>query len=139
MNVSMGGTGDRSIVLDANTAQVAAARRFVRRLLGDSVPLQISSDLQLVASELFTNAVEHGASTTVEVAVESTPEFAGVSVVSVGPSLTVGPVIDWNVAESDAVGGRGLGIVRKLADELIVERDATHFSVTARRSLAPAH
>jgi len=135
----MGGTGARSIVLDANTAQVAAARRFVRRLLADSVPLDISSDLQLVASELFTNAVEHGASATVEVAVESTPEFAGVSVVSVGPSGTVGPVIDWSVADSDAANGRGLGIVRKLSDELIVERDADHFAVTARRSLVPAH
>lgn len=135
----MGGTSARSIVLDADTAQVATARRFVRRLLADSVPAEVSTDLQLVASELFTNAVEHGDNVTIELAVESTPEFAGVSVVSVGPSRDVGPVIDWDVAESDAIDGRGLGIVRKLADELIVERDAGHFSVTARRSLAPAH
>lgn len=132
----MGGADARSIVLDANTAQVAAARRFVRRLLS-SVPVEISSDLQLVASELFTNAVEHGSCSTVEVSVEANPEFAGVSVVSVGPSPSVGPVIDWAVAESDAVDGRGLGIVRELADELIVERDADHLTVTARRSLVP--
>jgi anti-sigma regulatory factor (Ser/Thr protein kinase) len=135
----MGGTTAQRIVLDADTAHVAVARRFVRRLLGESVPTEISSDLELVASELFTNAVEHGASATVEVCVESNAEFAGVSVVSVGPSASVGPVVDWNVAESDSINGRGLGIVRELADELIVERDADHFVVTARRSLAPAH
>ena len=70
----MGGTDVMSIVLDADTSQVAAARRFVRRLLGDSVPAQIANDLQLIASELFTNAVEYGGAPTVELAVESTEQ-----------------------------------------------------------------
>jgi anti-sigma regulatory factor (Ser/Thr protein kinase) len=135
----MGGPDARRIVLDADTAQVATARRFVRRLLADAVPAEVVDDLQLVTSELFTNAVEHGAAGTVEVVVESTPEFAGVSVVSGGPSSSVGPVIEWRVAGSASLNGRGLGIVRQLADELIVERDADHFAVTARCALAPTN
>lgn len=131
----MGGTDVTCIVLDADTSQVVYARRFVRRLLPDSVPAEIADDLQLVASELFTNAIEHGGATTVEVGVQATAEYAGVCVVSGGPAPAVGPAIDWTVAASDALDGRGLGIVRRLADELIVERDADHFSVTARRML----
>jgi len=135
----MGGTDARSLVLDANTSQVAYARRFVRRLLDGSVPAEIASDLQLVASELFTNAVEHGNAGTVEISIESTPEYVGVCVISGGPSPSVGPIIEWSVADADAINGRGLGIVRQLADELIVERGTDRFAVTARRSLVPAH
>lgn len=127
-----------SIVLDADTSQVAYARRFVRRLLADSTPDHVTNDLQLVTSELFTNAVEHGTAATVEISVESTPKFVGVRVVSEGPAPDVGPAIEWSVAESSAPDGRGLGIVRELADELIVERDGDRFAVTARRLLAPA-
>jgi anti-sigma regulatory factor (Ser/Thr protein kinase) len=131
----MGGTGLMSIVLDADTSQVAAARRFVRRLLGDSVPVDVASDLQLIASELFTNAVEHGGAPTVELVVESTDQYAGVVVASGGPAGGVRPVIDWAVADVDALNGRGLGIVRRLSDEVIVERQPGRFVVTARRSL----
>ena len=131
----MGGTGVVSIVLDADTSQVAAARRFVRRLLGDSVPADVASDLQLIASELFTNAVEHGVAPTVELAVESTDQYAGVVVTSGGTAGGVGPVVDWSVAAADAANGRGLGIVRRLSDEVIVERERDRFVVTARRSL----
>jgi anti-sigma regulatory factor (Ser/Thr protein kinase) len=134
----MGGLAAMSIVLDASTSQVAHARRFVRQQLPATVPAEVSNDLQLVASELFTNAVEHGNGGVVEVAVESTPEFAGVSVTSDGVAPDVGAATEWRVAASDAPDGRGLGIVRQLADELIVERSDGRFVVTARCSLSQA-
>jgi anti-sigma regulatory factor (Ser/Thr protein kinase) len=134
LEAAMGGTAEMSIVLDASTSQVAHARRFVRQQLGTSVPNDVAADLQLVASELFTNAIEHGLGSVVEVAVESTPEFVGVSVASDGIAPDVGAVAGWSVAAADAPSGRGLGIVRALADELIVERADGRFVVTARRS-----
>lgn len=128
----MTGARGASIVLDADAAEVASARRFVRRVLDGDVDPAVVGDLQLITSELFTNAVEHGAHGEVELSVECDGGTAEVTVRSIGPA-DVGPAVDWEIAEADSVTGRGLGIVRRLADELIVERNDGAFVVTARR------
>jgi anti-sigma regulatory factor (Ser/Thr protein kinase) len=128
----MTGARGASIVLDADAAEVASARRFVRRVLDGEVDAAVVGDLQLITSELFTNAIEHGAHDQVELAVECDGDTAEVTIRSHGPA-DVGPAVDWEVAEADSITGRGLGIVRHLADELIVERTAGTFVVTARR------
>jgi anti-sigma regulatory factor (Ser/Thr protein kinase) len=121
-----------TIVLEAEPSQVAPARRFVRRILADSTDPSTLSDLQLIVSELFTNAVEHGVDGTVRVVVHDSPDFVGVTVQSRGPAPEVGEATHWHVAEPSAISGRGLGIVRELADEVVVERKGDDLLVTAR-------
>lgn len=130
----MTGVHRATVVLAADAAEVAAARRFVRRELGDRAAADVAGDLQLITSELFTNAVEHGAGAQVEVVVEAAETSCAVTVRSVGPA-DVGPAADWAVAEASSVTGRGLGIVRELADDLVVERTDASFVVTARCGL----
>lgn len=128
------GADATTIVLEAEASQVAPARRFVRRMLAGSTDPATLSDLQLIVSELFTNAVEHGVDGTVRVVVHDTPGFVGVTVQSRGPAPAVGESSEWHVAAPTAISGRGLGIVRELADEVVVERIGDDLLVTARRS-----
>lgn len=126
----MGERAATSIVLEAAAAQVAHARRFVRRSVEDAEPAVVD-DLQLIVSELFTNAIEHGAADAVEIVVAERDDQVSVTVDSRGPTPNVGPATDWTVADPTALNGRGLGIVRQLASELVVERDGEAFVVTA--------
>lgn len=134
----MVGQAGTTVVLAAATSQVAVARRFVRQSVAGRVPDEVVADLQLIVSELFTNAVQYGASPTVSVTVEIGPHEAGVTVDSGSPAPDVGPVQTWRVADEDEISGRGLGIVRRLADVVRVERDAQRFVVAARRTFPPA-
>lgn len=120
------------LVLEANTSQVGYARRFVRGVLSSEVDAGVVDGLQLIASELFTNAVEHGDNETVRLEVTLSHEHAGVSVRSHGVVAHLPPAADWRVAGQESVTGRGLGIVRALADELTVERQGDDVTVTAR-------
>lgn len=126
-----------TLVLEAATSQVAMARRFVRRTVAGHVPDDVSSDLQLIASELFTNAVQYGSAATVTVTVEVGPDEAGVTVDCGSPAPDVGPVDTWEVADEEEISGRGLGIVRRLADVIRVARDGDHFAVAAHRRFSP--
>lgn len=134
----MVGQDGTTVVLDAATSQVAVARRFVRQAVAGLVPDEVSADLQLIVSELFTNAVQYGASSTVSVTVEVGPDEAGVTVDSGSSAPDVGPIQTWRVASEDEISGRGLGIVRRLADVVRVERDTHRFAVAARRTFPPA-
>ena len=124
-----------TLELDAATTEVAAARRFVRTAVAGRVPDVVSANLQLIVSELFTNAVQYGDAGTVSVTVEVTNVAAIVVVDSASPAPSVGPVSTWAVAEEDEVTGRGLGIVREVADDVRVDRAGGRFAVTARCGL----
>lgn len=134
----MVGQDGTTVALDASTSQVAAARKFVRRALPDAVSPDVAADLQLIVSELFTNAVQHGGTERISVTVEVGPDAAAVTVDSRAEAPDVGPVDSWQVADEDEVTGRGLGIVRQVADMVRVERAGGHFAVTARRMLRHA-
>ena len=127
-----------TVVLEAETSQVAAARRFVRRVVSGLVPDDVAADLQLIVSELFTNAIQYGASATVSVTVRVGPDEAGVTVDSGSAAPDVGPIETWQVADEAEISGRGLGIVRRLADVVRVERGAERFAVAAQRTFPPA-
>jgi anti-sigma regulatory factor (Ser/Thr protein kinase) len=130
----MVGQDGTTVVLEAATSQVAVARRFVRQAVFGLVPDDVAADLQLIVSELFTNAIQYGASPRVSVTVEVGPGEAGVAVDSGSPAPDVGPIETWRVAEESEITGRGLGIVRRLADVVRVERGADRFAVAARRT-----
>lgn len=96
----------------AQPAAVASIRSFVRDAAGPGF-----ADLELVASELATNAVQHGVGP-VSVRVESNGDTVRISVHDCGqryPQVT-------QVA-SDATRGRGLGIVALASSDWGVERD----------------
>lgn len=99
-------------------ADVAAARRFVRCVLADD-DADLRDDMQLIVSELMSNAVEHAEPARVEIVL--TENEVEVSVVAVGaPRLP--PIALWELPPANAVRGRGLGIVRRVASALDLEQ-----------------
>lgn len=121
--------------LDPGTmSNVSVARSFVRRALEPIVPGDVVADLQLVTSELVTNAFEHGAPQPVLVAVKATERQASVTIRShLRRGRQVADVGEWSIAEPDRMAGRGLGIVRAVADGLEVDNDGDELTITVHR------
>lgn len=113
---------------------VSIARRFVTSELRDRAPSSVVADLQLVTSELVTNAIEHGDAQPVVVSVHSTPSQASVSVAShQRPDSRIADANHWNIADPERLAGRGLGIVRAIADDLDVSSNGTELVITVYR------
>jgi anti-sigma regulatory factor (Ser/Thr protein kinase) len=130
-------TSPFKIELEPAFENVAAARRFVSdRLNGVSADRRIVDDLRLAASELVTNAVEHGDHGRVVVELGVNPDLVSLSVTSRSPHDRVGPVSDWAVADAGQITGRGLGIVRTLADDVSVSRGGGMLTITVERRLS---
>lgn len=96
-------------VFDANGAAAARGRRFaVAALNRADLPVGLTTDVQLVVSELVTNAVLHACS----------PVRVGIDVLAGGVRVTVTdlspvtPVVE--AAARDAVSGRGMHVVDAL-------------------------
>jgi anti-sigma regulatory factor (Ser/Thr protein kinase) len=90
----------------------------------------------LATSELVTNAFEHGAPQPVRLTVRSDREQASITVVSGGEGSRVPDVDDWTTAQADRISGRGLGIVREIADDIKVERSGGSVAITVHRRFA---
>jgi anti-sigma regulatory factor (Ser/Thr protein kinase) len=117
-------------------SNVAVARRFVRDALDGVVPAAVSADLQLAASELVTNALEHGTRQPVTVTISADRGRATLAIESsTGAAATFADVEDWAIAEPDQRAGRGLGIVRTIADDVEVERDGSTLRILVHRRL----
>jgi anti-sigma regulatory factor (Ser/Thr protein kinase) len=122
----------RQFDCSSDFSDVAAARRFVRQALTGIDP-EVSADLQLVTSELMTNAIEHAASPHVTVELEIHDGEVVLTVTSHG-SAPLAPVESWVPAPPDARAGRGLAIVRELATEVEVEHAAGALRVRVHRA-----
>lgn len=97
----------------------AVARRAVEAFL---VETPIVDEVQLVASELVTNAVLHGCSEPLEIHVRSFDDFARIEVISASlrrPDRE--PVARRSQGGSD--GGFGLAIVEALSDAWGIEQN----------------
>ena len=104
-------------MLAAQPASVAAARRFVRSLLGPSVAPSLADDAALVVTELVANAVLHaGGPVTLAVTI---PDEASSLRLEVADSSPVPPVLrEYGTSAST---GRGLTLVARLAARWGVE------------------
>ncbi len=121
--------------LDAETASVAAARRFVARAFAGRVPRDIVADLVLATSELVTNAIEHGqpAEAPVRVTVAAGPSTAAIAVRSAGGEATLGAPEQWGLPSPEVRTGRGLGIVRQVSDQVDVHHADGTLEIVAQR------
>ncbi|MEX2625957.1 MAG: ATP-binding protein [Ilumatobacteraceae bacterium] len=129
----------------AEMVNVPVARRFVRRTLLHLVDAaethgadEIVTDLELVSSELVTNAIEHGDGHAVDVTVTCDGGRVALHVTSRGNTEQVGPSDRWHVADPDSITGRGLGIVRALADRISVHHRADELCISVERDLPAA-
>ncbi len=123
----------------ARADEVAAARHaVVDHLHSRGVSSVVIDDLELVTSELVTNAIVHprraGRSTVVHVHVDVSHEVI-LTVANVGTATAIPPVDAWLPAAPAALSGRGLGIVRRLCDEVAVEQRGDFAVVICRRHL----
>jgi anti-sigma regulatory factor (Ser/Thr protein kinase) len=129
--VAMSDADRGRLEIAADVAEVATARRFVRTVL-TGLPDRLVADAQLITSELVTNAIEHGVGGPVVVAVDRCATCVGLTVESVGPAPDVGDVDEWEMADVQQRTGRGLGIVRLVADTVAVKRSSDGLVITAR-------
>lgn len=121
------------IELTAEDVSIPDARRVVVEGLGEAgVDGVVVADLLIVVSELVSNAVMHGAGGPVQLAVHEIAGRIEITVVSPG-GADVGPVRTWTMPPPGAIGGRGLALVRALADQVEASGDGASFAVTASR------
>ncbi|MFI0445130.1 ATP-binding protein [Actinomadura sp. 6N118] len=95
--------------------QVAEARRWFTERLGATHPA--CGDMTLLLSETFTNAYLHSDGAKIEVSVFSGDHAVRVEVLDEG-----GQSLPHHVDDACGEGGRGLPIIRALADEWGYER-----------------
>lgn len=133
---TVGADAGSTVVLDAEMANVGVARRFVRNELQGQAPEHVASDLVLAVSELVTNAFEHGSRQPVIVTVRTDRDCASVTVISSGVEQPA-DVTQWRTAGADRISGRGLGIVRQLADDVDMIRHGETLEITVLRRFVP--
>jgi len=127
------------LVLDipSHPEEVASARHAVVEFLaGQGVPTVVLDDMELVTSELVTNAIVHPASAAgpVRLEVEASDKVT-IAVSNVGSISAIPPIEQWRPAPPFALSGRGLGIVRRLCDEVSVRQVADRAVVACVRRL----
>ncbi|MFG2022036.1 ATP-binding protein [Actinomadura geliboluensis] len=96
---------------------VSEARAFGRAFIGDRVPDEVAGLVELVVSELCTNAVEHTASGedggSFVLELELQDGHVRVAVVDMGAQTR--PAVNDEPSGPDAVSGRGLFIVESVS------------------------
>jgi len=115
-----------SLTIPGLPEQVAAARAFVARTLGDDYPP--TDTAVLLTSELVTNSLQHSHSGrdggTITVTVITIPNGIRVEVLDEGGATTPAVRPERSEAPDLADGGRGLQLVELLSDRWNCWRDA---------------
>lgn len=123
-----------AIRLAAVEASVPEARRLVAGALRrQMLPRRVVDDVVLATSELVSNAVLHGHGDDIAISVREADGSVEVSVTSGGPA-DVGPVHAWSMPPPGSIGGRGLALVRSVADRVDTATDGEKFTVTVSRA-----
>jgi serine/threonine-protein kinase RsbW len=113
-----------------HVAEVRSAACQVLRVL----PPEVAQDLLLALDEAVSNAVRHGSAGggPVEVAIDITDSWVEVRVLDRGPTPAI-PHLPAGPPPLSAVGGRGLWLIRELADEVRVEASGSGVLLAIRR------
>lgn len=113
-----------------------AAREFVvgelRRATANE---RAVADFELIVSELVTNSVQYGSGAEIVVGVDTVTDGWYTVSISSGVDGALPPLDpeSWTVADVDQWSGRGLGIVRSLADDLSVAVTDGRLVIVCRR------
>ena len=126
------------VSVPASPSRLAGLRQAVRADLG-GVSDEVADDVVLALSEAATNAVLYGSSggQPIQVVVHVSDDWVEASVLDHGPQPPPGLPADSNTDELRA-GGRGLWLLRRLVDEVRLERVRLGTRVTLRRAIRPA-
>jgi anti-sigma regulatory factor (Ser/Thr protein kinase) len=115
---------------------VPMARWFVRHHLSPIVSEDVIRDLELAASELVTNAWAHEACATVAIGISVAGGRATVTVVSTSPATALLPdVAEWTMPAPHEPVGRGLAVVREVADDVEIEQRGASLTISVHREL----
>jgi anti-sigma regulatory factor (Ser/Thr protein kinase) len=118
--------GREELILIAEPASVREARSWLAGVATPFVDESKRADLQLVVTEIVSNAVRHGGSgQELLLAATPKPEFLCVQVTDDGPGLAPRP----RAMTSDENGGFGLFIVERLTRRWGVTRENSHTRV----------
>ena len=137
----MGLLGERAIDLTVpvRSDAVAAMRHAVAAHLSRrGVPSTVVDDMELVASELVTNAIVHARPSHGDVGVQVSVDLSDTIELVVANQGSVGaipPVEEWQPAPPWSPSRRGLGIVRRLCDTITVEQSGERAVIRCRRRL----
>ena len=134
-----GGRTRIELAVPPRASAVGAARRaVVDHLVAHGVASTVVDDLELVTSELVTNAIVHPRpadhDADVDIHVDVSDEIC-LPVANVGSAASIPPIEAWLPAAPGDMSGRGLGIVRRLCDAVVVEQRGDRAVVVCRRHL----
>jgi len=122
-------TGQRptrmALLCDRNGPDRREIRAAMRGLCDGRVDPATIGDAQLVASELVTNALMHGAVGIVTLDVAIDDGTVTVSVTSSGDASRLPPPERWLLPEEESVTGRGLGFTRQVSNRVETHSCAT--------------
>jgi anti-sigma regulatory factor (Ser/Thr protein kinase) len=119
-------------------ADLSMARAFVRSQLTPSVPERVVRDLELIASELVTNVWAHAVPASVNLGVSLKDDRVTVTVESANAASWFAPeVADWTMASPEQLTGRGLAVVRAIADGVDIDQRGAILVISAHRCLKP--
>lgn len=117
----------------ARTVELAGLRRAVRMYVGEAGGDESTADdLELVASELATNVIDHSASPTITITIGRTAEAWVIEVADVENRFLLAGIA---LPASSEPTGRGLFVVQSLMDDLEVVETATSRALRCRRQL----
>ena len=111
---------------DPNDRGSRRERRAIAEHCDGRIPPEMMADLQLVASELVTNAYEHGARGVVTLDVTLDGDTATLTVTSTGNSSGIGHPSNWVFPDTPTASGRGLALTRAVSEAVEL-----HTAVTA--------
>lgn len=119
----------------ARTDALAGLRRMVRDYIdstgGDR---SIADDLELVASELATNVIEHTSAPDITLTIEKTSDSWVIQVDDVVDPFVLADVVALPATSEPT--GRGLFVVQSLVDELELVETPTSRALRCRRRLS---
>ncbi len=103
------------------------------------MPSEVAEEVVLAVDEAVTNAILYGsgAGQPVEVAVEVKADWVEATVLDHGPALPPPPWLAGGDPGALGAHGRGLWLLRRLVDEVRLERVRRGTRVTLRRWIGP--